>query len=69
MAEQTLTVKFVWENEGTFKMNSKLNENESITVCQSQENGNFNKLWDNLKGVCMIYVENEVDKIGDEMKG
>ena len=69
MAEKKLKITFTYENGVSFQMDSKLNEENAVTILSLEENSCLGKLWDDgIKQAVMTYLEHEVKKIGTEMK-
>jgi hypothetical protein len=69
MAAKTRIIRLSWENDVNFKMDSKLDDGDYITVIDVDENGHLNKLWESgIADVCKKYFETELGIIGQEMK-
>ena len=69
MAAKTRLIRFQWENDVNFQMDTKLDDGEWITVIDIDENGHLDTLWDSgIATVCAKYFETELNIIGAEMK-
>ena len=69
MAVQTRLIRIKWENGGTFLMEVKLNGGDYLTVAEIDENNYFDKIWETgIKPACKQFFNDEIDKIGAEMK-
>ena len=69
MAAQIRLIRLTWENDVNFKMDTKLDDGEYVTIIEIDENGHLNQLWDaGVATVCKKYFETELDSIGTEMK-
>ena len=69
MAEDKLVLTLTWENNKTMKLRSKKNQDNVITILETDENGNFKNMWPYLKDAMETYIEHELDTIGTAMKG
>lgn len=69
MAEQTMQITFAWENDVEFKMDTKLNDDDKITVIKVEENGDIANLWSGIQSICEKTVTRHLDTIGGVMKG
>jgi len=69
MAQQVREIKISWENEGTFNMKVRLDGGDWKTVAEIDENNFFEKIWDTgISPACKTFFNDEIDKIGAEMK-
>jgi hypothetical protein len=69
MAAQIRLIRLSWENGVNFKMDSKLDDGNFVTVIEIDENGHLDTLWDSgVATVCTKYFETELNTIGAEMK-
>ena len=69
MAEQVRLIRLTWENGVSFSMETKLNDGSWLTVTSMDENGYFASLWDRaVPPLCKEYFDQEIAKIGQEMK-
>jgi hypothetical protein len=69
MAAQVRLIRLAWENGVNFKMDSKLDDGDFVTIIDVDENGHLDKLWDSgIATVCTTYFETELGIIGSEMK-
>ena len=69
MAASTRDIRISWENGVNFKMDTRLDAGDWVTVIDMDENGHLNKLWDTgVATVCQKYFEAELATIGLQMK-
>jgi len=68
MATQTRLIRFAWENDVGFKMDTKLDDGDWITIVQMDENGHIGSLWPSTQTICETYVKEQVSLIGSEMR-
>ena len=69
MAQHTRLIKIKWENGGTFSMEVKLDDGDYQTVAKIDENNYFAKIWETgIKPACLQFFNDEIGKIGAEMK-
>jgi len=69
MAEQTRLIRIRWENDVSFELDTKLDDEDWYTVSKIDENDFFAGLWESgVKSTCKEYFGREMDKIGAEMK-
>ena len=69
MAETTLKLTITWENNVKFKLDSKLNDEEKHTIIQVNENAHLAHTWDSVVSICKVYLDKQLETIGNEMKG
>ena len=63
-----LTLEFEWENENKFEVTAKLNDEDTITIIEMQENGFIGELWTGIEGIMHTYLAHQLKNIGDAMK-
>ena len=69
MAQSTRLIRLQWENGVQFKMDTKLNDGEYITIIEMEENGCIGTLWDTGAGaICKKFFDSQIDDIGDVMR-
>jgi len=68
MAAQTRLVRFSWENNVNFKMDTKIDDGDWITISYTEENGEIAKLWPSISQSCIVFMKEKLDGIGDDMK-
>jgi len=68
MATQTRLIRLTWENDNQFKMDTKLDDGDWITIVQMDENGHIASLWPSAQTICETYVKEQLSLIGSEMK-
>lgn len=67
MAQRDIVI--TWENNGTFRMKVRLDGSAWYTVAEIDENDFFNKIWETgISPACKQFFNDEIDKIGAEMK-
>ncbi|KKN74732.1 hypothetical protein LCGC14_0387740 [marine sediment metagenome] len=64
----TRLIRLTWENDVQFKMDTKLNDEDWLTIIEMDENGNISQLWEHAGALCKKYFETQVDFIGGVMK-
>jgi len=69
MAEDKMEITFTWENDVMFKMDTKFNAEDKITVIKVEENGDIANLWSGIQSICERTVTRHLDIIGGVMKG
>ena len=69
MAAHTRLIKITYENDESFKLETKLDDDSYLTVTSMDENGYFSGLWDSgCAPLCKKYFNDMLDVIGAEMK-
>ena len=69
MAEQIRLIRLTWENNVSFKCDSKLDDGEWVLVIEIDENNHLKSVWDNeITGIITSYLGNRLSEIGNEMK-
>ena len=68
MAAQTRLIRLTWENGVNFKMDTKLNDENYITIIEMDENGHISSLWTNAQSICETFFNEKLNTIGTEMK-
>ena len=68
MATETQLIQLTWENGNLFKMQSKLNDDDTITIIEMHENGKIQKLWPDCQNICEKFFSGVVSDIGEVMK-
>ena len=68
MAEKTLVLKLTWENEDSFQMTSKLDDDVTVTIVKSDENNHLAETWPHIENIIRLYFQKRITEIGNEMK-
>lgn len=69
MAQKVRTIRLIWENDDSFKMDTNLDGGDWQTIIEMDENGYFDTLWESgVKPLCLEYFNREINVIGSEMK-
>ena len=69
MAEKVRLIRLTWENDASFEMETKLDDENWLTVTSMDENGYFAGLWETgVAPLCKKYFESMLDVVGAEMK-
>ena len=69
MAISQRDIIITWENNGTFRMKVRKDGGDWNTVAEIDENNYFDKIWEvGIKPACIQFFNDEIDKIGAEMK-
>jgi hypothetical protein len=70
MAVKKTTIILTWENNGEFKMTSKMDGDiaETKVICHLQEDGHIDDIWQDAQNVCTKYFSATMKAIGAEMK-
>ncbi len=68
MTERVRLIRLTWENDESFKMDTKLDDESYITILEMDENGNIAQLWEHAGKLCKKYFDTQIDHIGTEMK-
>lgn len=68
MAETTLDFRFAYENNASFKLQKRDNDESWETVIELDENTHISDVWTYVKSICEKTFELEVDAIGVVMK-
>ena len=67
MAQRDIVI--TWENEDNFEMKVRLDGGDWKVVASIDENDFFSKIWDSgISNACKTFFNDEIDKIGAEMK-
>ena len=68
MAQQVRIMKFTWENQDSFKMETNLDGGNFRKVVEMDENGHLATLWPKAEALCREYFDQAIAVIGSEMK-
>ena len=69
MAAHVRLIKISYENDESFKMETKLDDDSYLTITSMDENGYFEGLWETgVSPLCKKYFEDMLNTIGAEMK-
>ena len=69
MAAKTRLLKLQWENNVSFKAETKLDDGGWILVLEIDENNHLANVWDNeITGVVTKFLASKLAEIGIEMK-
>ena len=68
MASHERIIRIQWENGETFKIDSKLDDDEYYIVCQMDEQGDIVELWSPLQKLCETYFKTKMNEVGDAMR-
>ena len=62
-----LEVTFKWENENSFSMTAKVNDDDKIAIIEVEEDGCIEELWGGIEGVCIKYLQHQLRNMGKDM--
>ena len=68
MAADVRLVRLTWENDVSFKVDTKLNDAGYVTILEMDENGCVACLWEHVGKLCKKYFDTQIDEIGKVMK-
>ena len=69
MAAHTRLIRLAWENNDSFKVDSKLDDGDWLTILDMNENNHMTGVWDvEVTNIILKYVTSKMKDIGDEMK-
>lgn len=61
------TLILEWENNKSFEMKSKKNEEGNITIVKIEENQHYPDVRSSVETICKTFFEKTLKEIGDEM--
>ena len=68
MAAQQILVRLIWENEVSFEMTRKKDEDDAVTIVKAEEQGAIGALWPHIENICKEQFSRDLKTIGDDMK-
>ena len=69
MAAQTRLIRLTWENNVSFKAETKLDDGDWILLLEMDENNHLAGVWDNeITGVVTKFLDLKMAEIGNDMK-
>lgn len=68
MAESRIIFAVTWENNKSFQMTSKKDDNPAIIVIKMDENSHLNGLSEQVATICNTFFSKEITKALEEMK-
>ena len=69
MAAQTRLIRLTWENNVSFKAETKLDDGDWILLLEMDENNHLAGVWDNeITGVVTKFLNLKMAEIGNDMK-
>jgi len=69
MAAQTRLIRLTWENNVSFKAETKLDDGDWILLLEMDENNHLASVWDNeITGVVTKFLNLKMAEIGNDMK-
>ena len=69
MAAQTRLIRLTWENNVSFKAETKLDDGDWILLLEMDENNHLAGVWDNeITGVVTNFLDLKMAEIGNDMK-
>ena len=69
MAQKVREIKISWENQDSFKMQTRLDGGNWLTIIETDENGHLATLWNSgIELLCKTYFDEALKVIGSEMK-
>ena len=66
--EHKLDIEIKWENEKSFSLDAKLDQEDNINILTAEENGDIELLWHHIQKTLEVYFRSILAKIGTEMK-
>jgi len=69
MASQTRLIRLQWENNVSFKCDTKLDDGEWVLVLEIDENNHLSNVWDSeITSIVTKFLTNKLAEIGNDMK-
>jgi len=69
MAAQTRLIRLTWENNVSFKAETKLDDGDWILLLEMDENNHLASVWNNeITGVVTKFLDLKMAEIGNDMK-
>ena len=69
MASQTRLIRLQWENNVSFKCDTKLDDGEWVLVLEIDENNHLSNVWDSeITSIVTKFLTSKLAEIGNEMK-
>ena len=69
MARQTRLIRLQWENNVSFKCDTKLDDGEWVLVLEIDENNHLSNVWDSeITSIVTKFLTNKLAEIGNDMK-
>ena len=69
MASQTRLIRLQWENNVSFKCDTKLGDGDWVLVLEIDENNHLSNVWDSeITSIVTKFLTNKLAEIGNDMK-